>query len=337
MTSVAVVVPTLNEAQYIDGCLERLLAQLPQDGRLYVADGGSSDGTVERVEAISQREPRVALVRNVERSQAAGVNLVARLVKGETGVLIRADAHSGYPADFIAKLLADFAAFSPASVVVPMRTVGTACFQRAVAAAQNSRLGNGGSAHRGGNGASRYVEHGHHALFDLSYFEKVGGYDTAFWTNEDAELDVRIRKAGGKIWMCGGASIDYYPRRDPVSLARQYFRHGLGRGQSIAKHNLRPNVRQQLPIVVLGVSAAALLLAPVWPVGLIVPAGYALACLGWGAALALRARDPCILGSGAAAMIMHMSWAAGAVTAWVRSRMKPDGGSEQSIASDVTT
>ncbi len=66
-------------------------------------------------------------------------------------------------------------------MVVPLRTIGVTPLQRAIAAAQNSRLGNGGSAHRLG-GISGYVSHGHHAIFDRREFLRVGGYDESFST-----------------------------------------------------------------------------------------------------------------------------------------------------------
>ena len=80
------------------------------------------------------------------------------------------------------------------SVVVSMNAEGSACLQRAAAAAQNSLLGNGGSSHRI-RSDGRWVDHGHHALMTTAAFKAVGGYDEAFSHNEDAELDVRLTKA----------------------------------------------------------------------------------------------------------------------------------------------
>ena len=51
----------------------------------------------------------------------------------------------------------------------------------------------GGAAHRRLSGGG-WVDHGHHALFALSKFRALRGYDEAFLANEDAEFDVRSRR-----------------------------------------------------------------------------------------------------------------------------------------------
>ena len=197
-----------------------------------------------------------------------------------------------------------------ASVVVPMVTRGDAGFQHAVAAAQNSLLGNGGSAHRRAC-ASRFVEHGHHAAFDRDFFLGIGGYDETFSHNEDAEYDHRVALAGGRVWMCGDVTLSYFPRRDPWGLARQYFYHGAGRARTLLTHGMRPHLRQLLPVLMLVGSIGGLLLTPVHIAFALIPLAYCLMCMASGAALALRGRDPWLLAIGPAAMIMHLSWATG--------------------------
>src|SRR2546421_453420 len=103
------------------------------------------------------------------------------------------------------------------SVVVSMIAKGVTCSQMAAAAAQNSKLGNGGSAHRR-KAQGRFVDHGHHALLDVNAFRLVGGYDESFSHNEDAELDFRLTAAGCRIYLCAGADITYYPRKRLLSL-----------------------------------------------------------------------------------------------------------------------
>lgn len=60
-----------------------------------------------------------------------------------------------------------------------MDSLGETCFQRGAAWAMETRLGSGGSGHRGGR-TSGWVDHGHHAGFRLETFREVGGYDTGF-------------------------------------------------------------------------------------------------------------------------------------------------------------
>jgi succinoglycan biosynthesis protein ExoA len=307
----AVVMPALNEESYIVAALESLSQGSGRSAQeILVLDGGSTDGTAAVVEAYGRRDPRVRLVANEKRLQAAAVNRAAEIADPAVTVLIRADCHAVYPPDFVEGCLASLEESGAQSVVVPMETRGIACFQRAVAAAQNSLLGNGGSAHRR-KGASRFVDHGHHAAFRRDFFREVGGYDETFSHNEDAELDLRIGQAGGRTWLNADLSIVYYPRSSVGALFRQYVNHGRGRARTYLKHRPRLKARQMAPLVIVFATLGGLVLSPLSGLFLALPLGYAGLCLGWGLVAALRERDACLLGMGIAAMAMHFGWAFG--------------------------
>lgn len=310
--SVTIIVPVLNEEEYVRSAITSLI---PTNGRLdyevIALDGGSTDCTSRIIEEMHAIDPRIRVEPNPDRFQSAAINHGAKLAKRASDIIIRADCHAEYPRGFVDGLVRELRQRDVASVVVPMRTRGNGFLQRAIAAAQNSRLGNGGAAHRIANN-SRYVEHGHHAAFDRKAFLAVGGYDQSFTHNEDAELDVRFRKAGARIWLCAELCITYFPRKSLSSLARQYFNHGSGRARTMFKHRYPPKIRQLLPVAVLGMNVASLAtgLGLGWPFFL--PAiAYAGTCMTWGMLLAVSDRDPAVTVSGLAAMIMHQSWAVG--------------------------
>ncbi|MFC3125991.1 glycosyltransferase family 2 protein [Pseudoroseomonas globiformis] len=325
---IAIAVPVLNEEAYIAECLASLLEQAETHRlEILVLDGGSTDRTAEIVRGLQARHPEIRLVPNPARLQSAAVNLAARLATPEAKILLRADAHAWYPPGFVTHVVRAMKEQNATSVVVPMVTVGSRGMQRGIAAAQNSRLGNGGSAHRLGL-RSEWVDHGHHAAFDRAFFLSIGGYDESFTHNEDAELDHRARQAGGRIWLCAEAPCTYYPRKSLSSLARQYAKHGAGRARTLLKHQLRPKPRQMAPVVVLLGSLGALILAPLWPALLLAPLLYVLLCMGWGVAIALRGRDPWLAWAGPAAMTMHMAWGYG----FLRSALKHRGSGSTNIA-----
>ncbi|MFZ4406045.1 MAG: glycosyltransferase family 2 protein [Paracraurococcus sp.] len=317
---VTVVVPTLNESGYIETCLASLVKQWPATAcEIIVMDGGSKDDTVSLVEAFAARHPgpdfpAIRVLPNPYRIQSAAVNLAARLASPRATILIRADAHAQYPNGFIRRCVTDLLRTGATSVVVPMRNQSQPGLglQRAIAAAQSSRLGNGGSAHRA-RPRSGFVDHGHHAAFDRAFFLSVGGYDETFTHNEDAELDHRALLAGGRVWMCAEEPVTYFPRRDLFALARQYVRHGAGRARTLLKHRLPPRPRQMAPVVALGLCLGGLAALPLLPVLALPAIMYLVACLAWGATQAIGKRDPWLVAAGPALLTMHLSWATGFV------------------------
>jgi succinoglycan biosynthesis protein ExoA len=307
---VLAVIPCLNESAHIG----ELIAHLVKDAAgldllVVVADGGSTDGTQEIVARLAGADSRIRLVRNPRRIQSAGVNLAVREFGEGREWLVRIDAHAAYPMGFISSLIAEARRTDASSVVVAMKSEGATCFQRAAAVAQNSVLGAGGAAHRR-SGREGFVDHGHHALFDLKQFVSVGGYDEALSHNEDAEFDIRLVRAGGKIWLTRATDITYFPRSHPLALYRQYVNYGRGRARTLLHHRLRPRVRQFLPACVLP-TVLALALSP-WTAFAIGPAFvWTASCLLSGVVLGLQQRRRCAFASGIAAMIIHLGWSIG--------------------------
>jgi succinoglycan biosynthesis protein ExoA len=258
---------------------------------------------------MARQEPAIRLIDNPARLQSAGVNLAVRSLGDTADWVLRIDAHSAYPVDYADRLLADARCTGADSVVVSMTAVGAGALQRLIALAQNSRLGNGGAAHRTG-GRGRWVDHGHHALIRTAAFRAVGGYDESFSHNEDAELDHRLRAAGYRIWLTAETGLDYFPRRSLGSLLVQYFRFGRGRARNILKHRagLAP---RQAAVAALGPLVLLAPLAPLQPVFALPLLAWVLACLVGGIAIAVAGRDPRAVLSGFLAGGMHLAWSVG--------------------------
>jgi succinoglycan biosynthesis protein ExoA len=305
-----VVIPCLDEAAFIGPLLALLTADDGLDDPLFVvADGGSTDGTREIVAAAAADDPRIRLLDNPQRLQSAGVNLAARRYGAGRAWLVRVDAHATYPGRYASRLIAEGRRVGASSVVVSMDAQGKGGFQRAAAAAQTSRLGTGGSAHRL-EGASGWVDHGHHALFRLDEFLACGGYDETFSHNEDAELDLRLAAAGGRVWLTDAVRLIYHPRSSPGALWRQYFAYGRGRARTVFKHRAKLRLRQVLPLGVAPVAALALA-GPLFPASALPALAWAVASLGYGAVLGVRRGDGWAMLSGLAAMDMHLAWSLG--------------------------
>lgn len=315
--AVLIVVPTLNEAPHIGEVIDGLTGflqrrqRLGAPVRLAIADGGSTDGTQgivrDRIAALPDFD--VQLMDNPARLQSAALNTACDRYADGMDWLIRMDAHSRYPEDYADILLNEAGRAGAASVVVSMHAIGTTQMQRAIALTQNSRLGNGGSAHRVG-GSGRFVDHGHHALMRLDAFRSVGGYDAGFSHNEDAELDIRLTQAGHRIWLTSRTRLDYLPRGSIHALFRQYHNFGRGRAHTMLKHRQRPRLRQ-LAMISVAPMLGLVVLAPLSVVIALPAIMWISACLIGGVALALARRDLKALWAGPIAAAMHLGWSSG--------------------------
>ena len=316
---ILIVIPTLNEAGHVSDVLDSILGFADRsNGLVVVADGGSQDGTRDIVRARAAENPRIRLLENPRRLQSAAVNLAVERFGQHAEWLLRLDAHSAYPGDFGDVLLAEARRTGADSVVVSMRAQGDGFLQGVIAAAQNSRLGNGGSAHRLA-GKGTWVDHGHHALMRIAAFREMGGYDEGFSHNEDAELDRRLTGAGHRIWLTGLTLLTYFPRRHLGPLLRQYFNFGRGRAKTLIKHGTRPAARQAM-VAALAPAVALTVLAPLHRVFAVPLLLWLLACVAGGILIAVQTRTWRGLLAGPVAGLMHLAWSAGFWRQWLAPR-----------------
>ena len=316
--SVIAVVPTFNEAAHIEACIRSLATDSAKPIPIVIVDGMSTDGTQAIVEGLTAEFPNLELIDNPKRLQSAALNLAAKhALAADKEYMVRCDAHSKYPGDFIQAVSDSLARTGAASVVTVMDAKGTTCFERANAWVVDTPLGSGGSAHRGGK-KSGYVDHGHHAGFALEWFNKLGGYDENFSHNEDAEYDRRLTDAGGQIFLDADIRIEYVPRGSLSTLSRQYFNYGKGRARTTLKHNAPPKLRQLLPVAAFLGCVLGLLVAPIFPLSISVPGTYAILIALVSAYFMAVKRSGCGIWAGLAMAGMHLSWGAGFLTQLTR-------------------
>lgn len=311
MMPVLVVIPCLNEEAYIAGLVTHLInsnKQVPL--HIVIADGGSTDQTLPIIHQLCKTFEQVTYLHNPARLQGAGINLAVKTYGLQAHYFVRIDAHAHYPDAYIETLLNEAETHQASSVVVSMDTQGETPFQRAVAAAQNSKLGNGGASHRNTCSEGQWVDHGHHALMKISAFNEVGGYDESFSHNEDAELDIRLGLAGHRIWLTAITSIIYFPRATPAALFTQYKHYGRGRLRTMLKHHTRPKLRQLLPVTVLP-TCLVLVFTPLCGLLALPFVTWSLLCTIYGYAIARKQHNPELIACGTAAMIMHFAWSLG--------------------------
>ena len=321
--SVVVVIPTLNEERTIRDVLTMLRSDRldPARSRFVVADGGSTDRTVEIVRSLMAERPDLVLLDNRKRIQSAAMNLAAMIHADACEVLVRCDAHAEYPPHYVPLLLGSLARTGADSVVVPMDSIGDTCFQRAVAWVSNTPVGTGGSRHRAGT-KSGFVDHGHHAAFKAEIYRRLGGYDETFTHNEDAEYDCRLRKAGGRIYLDSEIRIEYHPRGRFGALWRQYLSYGRGRARTVLRHPDSLRLRQGAVPAHVVMFILSLIATPFTVLGWAWPAAYLGGLALTSVLLAAKHRSLCGLLAGPAAAVMHFAWGLGFLSVFVPGKLR---------------
>jgi len=314
------IMPCFNEERFIRAAMESLVGEADdffrRYGELIVVDGGSSDRSREIVrEFMEARRPqglRVQLLNNPHRLQSSGLNIGIKAAKGK--YIIKADAHCLYPPNYIQRclqLLGEKESVNAGGVMEPRPANGTA-MEEAICLAFKHPVGVGNARwHLGGK--SGYVESVYLGTYPKKVLEEVGLFDPQCLTNQDAEINLRVRKAGGKIYLDSSLKVIYFPRDSLGGLAQQYFRYGRGRAYTTYKHRQFTAWRQVVPVALILGLVTSMALSFWKPIFLIIPAAYlggllTAAFLSWPRQkISFRVR----LLMSAAFLAMHLSWGAG--------------------------
>jgi succinoglycan biosynthesis protein ExoA len=258
--TITVVVPMRNESDAIEACLESVLASSLAQGHsieVLVLDGRSTDDSAARVTAISRRDPRVQLVDNPERLQAAAFNRGIAMARG--GFVVRLDAHSTYPADYIAESVRLLQETGAGNVGGIQSAEGSGWVGRAIAAAVSSRFAAGDAQYRFAT-KPQFTDTVYLGAWRTETVRALGGMRTDLAVNEDYEMNVRLRAAGGTVYLSPTIRSTYRVRSSLGRLSRQYWRYGFWKARTLLEHPHSLRWRQTVaPAFVL-----ALLLTPLW-------------------------------------------------------------------------
>lgn len=89
--AVSILMPSLNTAKYIGEALESALNQTLKDIEIICIDAGSTDGTVDIINAYAQKDLRIKLVKSDIKSYGHQLNLGLSVAKGEFVAILETD------------------------------------------------------------------------------------------------------------------------------------------------------------------------------------------------------------------------------------------------------
>jgi glycosyltransferase involved in cell wall biosynthesis len=239
---VSVLVPVLDEASNIDEAVAAMLAQhVAGSVELLLADGGSSDGTRERLYEMAAEDQRIRVLDNPRGWTPSGLNVCLRHAHGE--YVARMDAHTLYPRNYLQSGIDRLRAGGTDWVSGPQVVEGNGRVQRAFARALQSPLGRGGSrrwaAGRGEGEEVREWELDSGVFTGVWRREKIleaGGWDERWWRNQDSEMAARFLERGSRLICLAEMAARYVPRDSLRALARQYEGYGFYRAATARRH-----------------------------------------------------------------------------------------------------
>jgi len=225
MKTVSFVMPVRNEEEYIRASLQSLVEQsYPAiECEILVVDGQSSDRTREIIEEIRERNPQVRCLDNSAGIVPTAMNIGIQAARGE--VIIRADGHNVYPRDYAANCVKYLEETGAENVGGPWVTVAAdeSFSARLVAAVLSSPFGVGNSKFRTSR-EEGFVDTVPFGAFRREIFDRVGMYNEKLVRNQDNELNARIRKAGGKIYITPALTTHYHPVKNFLGLLKYAFK-----------------------------------------------------------------------------------------------------------------
>ena len=308
LPSVSVVMPARNAEATVVSALDSVRRQ-DYAGAIETVVADGSDTEAMSV-VLRRRYPEIKLLPNPARVAPAGLCVALRAAAG--AVIVRVDAHSILPPDYVTRAVETLEKTGAAEVGGRQTPVGRSFFERAVAAAMTTPLGSGGARYRH-CGAAGAVDTVYLGVFRRDALDKVGGYDPAMSRNEDYELNWRLRQGGQVVWFDPELEVVYRPRGSLGALARQYLDNGRWKREMLRRHPKSVRARHlAAPLLVAALAASgALALGGAAAFAAALPAAYASVLILASAAVAARRREPAALLLAPVLATMHLSWGVG--------------------------
>jgi glycosyltransferase involved in cell wall biosynthesis len=227
---VSVIIPTRNEEKFIEPCLNSIInSDYPKESlEIIVIDGMSDDNTRNRVKEFAKDYPIVYLLDNANKTVPYAMNLGIHSASGE--YIVRLDAHAIYPKRYISKLIYYSQMLNADNVGGVWNTIpgSNSSISVAISLALTSRFGVGNAEYRVNRTNLEYllVDTVPFGCFKKKIFEEIGCYDVELTRNQDNELNERILKNGGKIYLIPSLKIDYYARENFKKLWLMFYQYG---------------------------------------------------------------------------------------------------------------
>lgn len=229
MEKISIIIPCRNEERYIAGCLESVIkTDYPRECmEVFVVDGLSKDATVEIVNKYVKKYNFIHLLKNENETPPYALNLAIRKSTGD--YIIRLDAHGEIPANYFSELVAWSKKLNADNIgarwntEVKNKTRKTTAIQKVL----KNKFGVGNSLFRTGITQVTEVDTVPFGCFRKDIFDRVGLFDVRLTRDQDIELNKRIKRVNGKIFLLPHLFSTYYARETFAGIAKNHYQTGM--------------------------------------------------------------------------------------------------------------
>ena len=220
---VSVIATIRDELDSIEPFLTSILEQsLPAD-EIVLVDGGSTDGTLDVLEGVRARDPRVHVYRCPGTSISEGRNIA--IAKATSPIIAVTDAGTILEPDWLEHLVTPF--WTNASLAVSagfFRPGGDRFFERClttVITPQHPEINPG-----------TFMPSSRSVAFRREWWEWARGYPEWLQHCEDLVFDLTLARAGAPFLFVPEAVVTWRAPPTPRSFFRQYFNYARGDGHA---------------------------------------------------------------------------------------------------------
>lgn len=220
----SVICPTYNEIDFIDTLVDNLCLNDGLEKEILFVDGGSDDGTNEKLKLLMKKYSILKLLENPFRTSTHAFNIGYKFSTGKFIAFV--GAHANYEKDYFTSGLDCLRSNECDVVGGPLKQKGKTLSGKAIALVMSSKLGVGNTEFRTED-KKMMVDSVAFAIYKREVIEQCGLMDETLPVNQDDEFHYRVTSKGYRIMMIPEMSSTYYVRDSFLKLFRQYYRYGL--------------------------------------------------------------------------------------------------------------
>jgi glycosyltransferase involved in cell wall biosynthesis len=243
--TVAVITTVLNERNSIQVLLDAFLAQTRMPDEIVVVDGGSTDGTVDVLQAYARDHPMVTLHVEPGVNIARGRNIAIH--RSRCSIIAVTDGGCHPAPNWLEELVRPMLEDPGYGAVTGAQKIAAANRFEGFAGLLSTSVNAATEADR--------MFYGRNSAFRKAVWTQVGGYPEWLYTAEDTLFALRAKATGCRIAVADAAVVSWRPRPNLRKLCKQYYLYGRGTGRigrtdirTVAYH-LRNHALWAVPLV----------------------------------------------------------------------------------------